>query len=400
MDNLKTNSTICQCLSFIPFEKLPALEIHRLDVGMKKLLTIPLCKAFIAAQLRDWKSYDEMEEGLRADKVLRQELGIHSISGSQLSRRIGQLPTEFLQKLFLLTVAEVQKLCKGFRGVTDSIGKLNLIDSSSFTLPSNLCNWANVEKDWTGVKVHVRFAVESFGVAYPDAIVPSTGNVHDLDGARQLVVDSDATYVFDRGYIDYKQMDEWMKNKLHFVMRLTKRNKANVIETYPVESNSNIQLDARIAVGSSFRSMEHQVRLVEFVDKEGRKYRVVTTRWDLSAEEIAEIYRNRWLIELFFKWIKQHLPVTKVHCTRPQGIWNEMFLAMIAYVLSLYIRLSLQTQKTQWEILRLMKIYAERTWKQFTESLRRKPSRTSRGRQRAEGRPKEIDLASNVAIVK
>lgn len=399
MDNAKPKNTLCQCLSLIPFEDMPRFEIYRLDRGPRKLKVASLCKTFIAAQLRDWRSYGEMEEGLWADEAFRQELGIESISGAQLSRRIAQLSTEFLQNLFLLTVAKVQKLCKGFKGVTDSIGKLSLVDSSSFTLPTNLCNWAYVEKDWTGVKVHVRFCVESPDVAYPDAIVPSTGTVHDLKGARQLVVNSDTTYVFDRGYVQYKQMDEWIENKIHFVMRITKRNKANVIESYPVKPGSSILFDGRVRMGSSFRSMKKEVRLVHFVDNKGREYRVVTTRWDLSAEEIAEIYRNRWLIELFFKWIKQHLPATKVHCTKPQGIWNEMFLAMIGYLLSLYVKLSLETDKTQFQILCLIKLYAQQKWEKFTKALSRKPSRSSRGRQVTGSLPRVTELTSEVAIV-
>ena len=122
-----------------------------------------------------------------------------------------------------------------------------------------------------------------------------------------VVIDSDVTYVMDRGYIDYRQMDGWVLSRIDFVLRLTKRNKVRVIEMHPIVLGSNITLDARVKLGSRFRRMEQEVRLVEFVDETGREYRVVTTRWDLSAEEIAEIYKSRWLIELFFKWLKETL---------------------------------------------------------------------------------------------
>ena len=121
------------------------------------------------------------------------------------------------------------------------------------------------------------------------------------------MIDSDVTYVMDRGYIDYRQMDGWVLSRIDFVLRLTKRNKVRVIEMHPIVLGSNITLDARVKLGSRFRRMEQEVRLVEFVDETGREYRVVTTRWDLSAEEIAEIYKSRWLIELFFKWLKATL---------------------------------------------------------------------------------------------
>jgi hypothetical protein len=401
VDNSKMRNTICQSLDLVPFEKLSSLEIHRLDRGIKKLRTVPMCKAFIAGQLRNWNSYIGMEEGLRADKSLLAELEIESISASQLSRRIAMLPTELLAELFTHTVANVQALCKNLKGVTVHIGKLNIIDSTSFTLPMNLCKWARVKKDWTGVKAHVRLVVEGEGISYPDAVIPSTGNVFDTEGAHILVViDPDATYVLDRGYIDYRKMDSWVLSRIDFVLRLTKRNKAQIIEMLPIAEGSNITLDARVKLGSKFRWMEQEVRLVEFIDEKGRKYRVVTTRWDLSAEEIAEIYKSRWLIELFFKWLKQHLPATKIHSTNPQGIWNEIFLAMIAYLLSLYIKLSLRTTKSQWRVLELIRHYAGQSWKEFTEALWRKPSRSSKGRQKTQGPPKPIELSSNVAIVK
>ena len=186
MDNSKTRNTICQCLDLVPFEKLSPFEIHRLDRGVMKLRTVPMLKAFIAGQLRNWNSYLGMEEGLRADKSLLAELEIDSISGSQLSRRIAMLPTELLAELFTHTMANVQALCKNEKGVTLRIGKLNIIDSTSFTLPMNLCKWARVKKDWTGVKAHVRLVVENPDITYPGAVIPSTGNVFDTQGAHDL----------------------------------------------------------------------------------------------------------------------------------------------------------------------------------------------------------------------
>lgn len=398
MGNVK--NTVCQCLSFVPFERLPKLSVHQLDRGKKKLFTIPLLKVFIAAQLREWRSYGEMQEGLLADEFLHEELGISSISGAQLCRRIAQVPTNLLEELFLQTVAELQPLCKDLKGLSEDIGKLKIIDSSSFKLPATLCNWAYVKSDWSGVKVHVRLAVDSPAVTYPEKIVPSLGGVDDRKGANCLIVDTDATYVMDRGYIDYGAMDNWVTGGIHFVVRLWKNSKANVIEEYPIAPNSNIVRDAKVKLGSSFRSMKQEIRLVEFRDEQGRQYRVATNRWDLSAEEIAEIYRNRWMIELFFKWLKQHLPAAKIHSTNPQGIWNEMFLAMIAYVLSQYIRLSTQTRKTQWQVLSLIRTYAHKTWETFERALNRLPSRTSCGRQKVQRPPeKRTDLSSGIAIV-
>ena len=400
MDNFRPKSTVCQSLSFIPFDQLSSLQIHQNDTGKKKLLTVPLLKVFIASQLKNWRSYAEIEEGLRADEQFREELGITSISGSQLSRRIAQVPTPLLEDLFVQMVTKIKPLSKDFGGISDTIGKLKIVDSSKFRLSTALCTWTRVRADWTGVKVHVRLSVDDPQTTYPDKIIPSLGVVDDRRGALHLVVDDDATYVLDRGYVEYKSMDLWDENGIHYVIRLWINTKETVIEEYPVEPNSHIVRDARVKLGSKFRSMEREIRLVEFRDEEGKLYRVATNRWDLSPQEIAEIYKNRWLIELFFKWIKQHLPAAKIHCTSPQGIWNEMYLAMIAYLLSMYIRLTTQTRKTQWQILSMIRTYAHKAWSAFEQALHRKPSRSSRGRQKTE-RPRAgpVDLSAGVALL-
>ena len=124
------------------------------------------------------------------------------------------------------------------------------------------------------------------------------------------------------------------------------------------------------------------IRLVAFQDEKGRHYRVVTSRWDLSAAEIARIYKNRWLIELFFKWVKQHLNMIQLHSFDPTAVWNQLFLSLIAFAVSLLVKLRLQTKKTLWAVVKLLRIYSCDTWEAFIEALNRPPTRKSKGRQK------------------
>ena len=130
---------------------------------------------------------------------------------------------------------------------------------------------------------------------------------------------------------------------------------------------------------------------MEYKDDEGKVYRVVTNRWDISAFEVSEIYRYRWKIELFFKWMKQHLKVVNLHNHKPEAVWNQIYLAMIAYGLSELIRIETQTGKSNWDIVKLLRIYWHDTWERFLSALHRKPSRTSKGRQKKakRGRPRK-----------
>ncbi|WP_407081096.1 transposase, partial [Evansella halocellulosilytica] len=89
-----------------------------------------------------------------------------------------------------------------------------------------------------------------------------------------------------------------------------------------------------------------------------------------------------WMIELFFKWIKQHLRLTKIWSTKPQGIWNQMFLSLIAYGLSLIVKLQTNSNKSAWEFFRLLQTYLFKTVGSFKRALKRKKKRTSKGRQK------------------
>lgn len=220
MDKLNRKSVLSQCLSLIPFQKIAPVDLFRLDVGKKKLTTVALIKVFIAAQIKGWNSYSEIEEGLRENKELRKELGVFSISGSQLSRRISDVPTELVQDLFTHVVEELHHLSRNSVGISPKIGVLNIVDSTKFKLSPNLCGWAYVSHHWSGVKLHVRVVVANPDAVYPDKVIPSTGNVDDRKGSIELVVESDATYVMDRGYIDYRKMDKWTEDGILYVMRI------------------------------------------------------------------------------------------------------------------------------------------------------------------------------------
>lgn len=115
---------------------------------------------------------------------------------------------------------------------------------------------------------------------------------------------------------------------------------------------------------------------------------------------MIEIYRARWTIELFFKWVKQHLRFTKIWSTKPQGIWNKMFLAMFAYGLTLIMKLKTKPNKTTWEFFRLLQTYLYRRADSFIKILNRNKNKTSKGRQKAPPKPNPTPFFGTVALIK
>uniref|UniRef100_UPI00077C5173 IS4 family transposase n=1 Tax=Cytobacillus firmus TaxID=1399 RepID=UPI00077C5173 len=347
-------------------------------------------------QLDQWSSYAHMEEKLEAYPKLRKELDIKEISGSQLSRRINDLPTESVQKLFIKVVQKIKQLTDSSKGLPDGIGRLNIVDSTEIRLPEQLCDWAFISKGHNAVKMHTRLMVVAPDVAFPDKIVPSTGTVSDFESSDSLIEEADATYVMDRGYPSRKNLMDWQEKEISFVVRITKALRLYTLEEYKPTHPSVIQ-DAKVIYGIS----EIPIRYIEFVDEKERTYRILTTRFDLTDQQVMDIYRNRWVIELFFKWIKQHLKLTKIWSTKPQGIWNQMFLALIAFGLSLILKLQAVTKKTPWEFFRILQTYLYKSVSSFNKALRLKRKKKSKGRQKVPiPTEKRIPSFGNVALVK
>ncbi|MFC7062345.1 IS4 family transposase [Halobacillus seohaensis] len=262
-------------------------------------------------------------------------------------------------------------------------------------LPENLCDWTYISQGHNGVKMHTRLTVVSKDICFPDKIVPSTGKVSDFESSDFLIEEDETTYVMDRGYPSKKNVTDWLNKGISFVTRITKNLVLYTVKKY-TPTLPNVVRDEIVNFGIS----DIPVRYIEFTDDKDRMYRILTTRFDLTDEEILEIYKNRWIIELFFKWIKGHLKFTKIWSTKPQGIWNQMFLALIAYSASLIIKLQIGTSKTIWPFFRLLQTYLYLSRKEFVKELNRKKKK-SKGPQKVPIPPtKKEPVYGDVALVR
>ncbi|RKN86391.1 IS4 family transposase, partial [Paenibacillus ginsengarvi] len=336
MDNISDVTVIGKYLSLLSLDEY---DLSIFDPYKQKLKTADCIRLFIAAYLLEHKSSRDIEKAVRAEKTLQDWVKAESISHSQLTRKLPQIPTEMLEHLLLRTVQRIRDLTRPRFGIPMT-EKLAIVDSTTLLIPAGLGEWARVNKYQTMVKMHLRLVTDSPDVLVPEAIIPTTGNVSDHTVAAELVVAKDVLYVMDRGYVKYRRMDEWIQQGLHYVIRVNEKHTATVLESYAVEPTSRVVRDAKVRLGSAFVSMERAVRLVEYRDEQGRLYRVVTTRFDLRAEDIAETYRKRWIIELFFKWLKQRAALVKLYSYKPQALWNTMYLCLLAYSLMLLVKLS------------------------------------------------------------
>lgn len=390
------NQVIRQCLSYLPLQDFtaPILDYR------KQLKTVNLLKIFITGQLLAWDSLGTMAKTLRSDETYQSEFDIESINKSQLSRRIREVPLEVTQALFEAVVAMIQARASHVSHVNQSKLSLALVDSTSLRMPPKLGDWAYVTKKQNSVKVHTRLMVIDTQTTYPDQIITSTGNVSDYEGSDQLVVDSDVLYVMDRGYVCYKRMEKWATGKIDFVVRIANHHYAEVLSERKIPANEpRVMRDATVILGNQPKTrMKTPVRLIEFKDERERFYRIATTRHDLSAAALMEVYRNRWLIELFFKWLKQHLRFAKLYSYQPEAVWNHIYLALVAYGLAYIVKQEAETKQSVWQITRLIRIYAVKPWERLLDEIERKPSKYSKGR-RKKGPPEPIKVDDTPGVI-
>lgn len=387
-------SVLRQCLSLLPVEDFVS---PLLDYRKQKLTTAQLLTIFIVAQWLQWPSLDWIEKQIRAEPCLQAEFGVNSISKSQLSRRMNQVPVEVCELLFSAVLQMIQKRT---RSPASTITPLAIVDSTNIRLPFQLANWAYATKHRSGVKVHTRLVVIGEHMPYPDQIVPSTGMVSDYEGADLLVVDGGVIYIMDRGYVCYKRLQRWVDQTIDFVVRIHNHHHAKLVEEHPLPSDEPMIIrDATVKMGNNPRTtMTSPLRLVEYVDEQKRLYRILTTRWDLSASEVAELYRQRWKIELFFKWMKQHLKFASLYSYQPEAVWNHIFLALVAYGLTYVLNMDLPSTRSHWDLLQLIRLYAMKSWAALEKEWHRTPSRSSKGRQRS-GVPPSSVVATDSPLV-
>lgn len=354
MDKFTRKTSFEQWFSPISSKKIEELvEAYQLNYYTKKLHIASFLKLFVFAQLNETESLRAVSETLFSDN-LQKATNLESISFSQLGRRLNQIPTEVFQELFLDLVAQIHEKSQ-YEQRRKTTTPLKIMDSS--TLPLNLNNhkWAEFRKTKSGIKLHLRLVYVEKGCSYPDKVVLTNAKEHDRGQLEVLVDDKECMYVFDRGYLDYERFDRMTDDGYFFVSRLRKNAVIRVIEPFKLPEDSLVLSDEMMLIGTPQNRTENAFRLIKVLDSKGNELHLITNRFDLSADEIAELYKSRWAIELFFKWLKQHLNIKKFYAQSEQGVHNQVYIAMIVYCLYVLAQLNTNSSRTYLQISRLLK---------------------------------------------
>ena len=208
------------------------------------------------------------------------------------------------------------------------LGDLVAIDGSLIDSVLSM-HWAEYRSNSRKAKLHLGFDLNQ-GV--PHKLFLTEGNGAERPFVSKII-DPGQTGVLDRGYQAHHLFDKWQQNDCHFVCRIKESTKKTILEELPLQENSHVFFDAKVLLGSPhINQTKAPLRLVGYV-VEGKEYWVATDRFDLSAEQIALIYKLRWDIESFFAWWKRHLKVYHLFARSENGMMVQILSGLITYLL-------------------------------------------------------------------
>ena len=234
-------------------------------------------------------------------------------------------------------------------------GKVYAFDSTTIPLCLSVFWWAKFRKKKGGVKVHVLYDLE---VQVPAFYHITTASVHDSKAMPEIPYETGAYYIFDRGYNNFKELFRIQRMESFFVVR-AKTNLQNKCVKWKRRMPKNILSDAEIelTVYNSRKDYPDNLRLVRYYDeKQGREFMFLTNAMDLTAQQIADLYKNRWQIELFFKWLKQHLKIKKFWGTTENAVRIQICSAIITYCLVAIVQHDMKLKRSTYEVLQILSI--------------------------------------------
>jgi len=327
------NSVLRDLLNYLPWREFDRLvDEHGADYRVRKLRTKDQLIALIFAQLSGMSGLRGIASGLGSQVNGLYHLGTRPVARSTLSDANVKRPAAVFTELF---AALVQRTSRGLRGKTGEA--VRLIDATALPLNKLSEGWSRLSTKACGAKAHVVYDPHAERPVYFSV---TAAKVADITAAKSMPIEPGATYVFDLGYYDFAWWAKLDQARCRIVTRLKKHTPLTVIKQRPLPKNAPGHiLSDRIGTlpprqaHSRRNPMAKPVREIRLRNDAGKILRIVTNDLKSAAAKIADLYKQRWDIELFFKWIKQNLKIKKFLGTTENAIRIQVAAALIAYLL-------------------------------------------------------------------
>ncbi|MBC8018074.1 MAG: IS4 family transposase [Verrucomicrobia bacterium] len=283
-------------------------------------------KALVYLHLHEYESGRELLQVMEQDDFARSHIAPpEGVSRSAFFEAMNTRALEQLSEMYHLLQAKAKKLLPVLH---PHLGNLVAIDGSLIDSVASM-QWADYRDGSKKAKVHLGFDLNR---SIPEKIFLSAGKADERPFVSKIL-EPGQTGVMDRYYQCHKNFDEWQTEEKHFVCRIRKGTRKTVVEEHTTPEGSHIFLDVRALLGTANQNQtEKPVRVVGY-EVDNNEYYVATDRFDLSAEDVALVYKLRWDIEKFFGWWKQHLNVYHLIARSPKGLMAQILGGLITYLL-------------------------------------------------------------------
>ncbi|UHS62313.1 IS4 family transposase [Agrobacterium vaccinii] len=358
-------------ISWSTFERL--VDEHGTDKHTRRLSTKSQLIALLYGQLAGAVSLREIEGGLESHSTRLYHLGARPASRSTLADANAKRSSAVFTGLFAELVA------RAGRGLRRSVGEATyLIDATSLRLSGAGSQWARFSHQACGAKVHI---VYDAGAERPIYAAVTPANVNDITAAKAMPIEPGATYVFDLGYYDFSWWARMDQAGCRIVTRFKSHTPLTVLHEQPLEdadANGGRILSDRIGLlparqaGNRKNPFSDPVREITVQKDTGKVLRILSNDLDATAQEIADLYKRRWAIELFFKWVKQTLKIKHFLGVSENAVRIQITVALIAFLLLRMAQADQKTIKSPWIFARLVR--ANLMHRKRTDSLLKPPN--------------------------
>lgn len=331
---------------------------HRGEFKVKEFSCLDQFLAMAFAQLTYRESLRDIELNLRAQNARLYHMGFRcaTISRNTLANanatRPWQIYSDFAQHL--IDIARPLYACEPF-GV-DLDATVYAFDATTIDLCLSVYPWAPYQSTKAALKLHTLLDLRG---AIPSFVHISDGKMSDVRGFDRLAIEPGAYYLLDRGYLDFERLFELHSMSAFFVTRAKSNTKLRRRYSHQVDRvRTNILADQTVvlALPATYARYPAPLRRITVKDESGKLIIFLTNNFALKAEMIAALYKQRWQVELFFKWIKQHLRIKAFFGTSENAVKTQIWIAIATYVLIAIAKKRLQLPQSLYEILQILSL--------------------------------------------
>lgn len=315
-----------------------------------------LCMSF--GQLTHRESLSDTILCIQANSKKLYHLGIgKAISKSTLSKANENRDWHIYQDFALLLIAQAKVLYQDDDQLEVEIkNNVFIIDSTTIDLCLSLYPWAKFRKSKAAIKLHTKMDAKT---SIPDFIHISDGKMHDVNMLDLITILPYSFYLMDRGYLDFERLYRIDSSNAYFITRAKKNLKFKRLYSAKVDNSTGLKCDQTITLMGFYTSQDYpkKLRRIKYYDEETDNTLIfLTNNFELKALEIAMLYKHRWFIEIFFKWIKQHLKIKSFWGTSINAVKTQIWIAISVYVIVLILKKKLNLSQSIYEILQILSI--------------------------------------------